>query len=169
MWKCKICHFYTFTGSDFWFFMNFCNLWRLKRTKSKKLKALKMAKTAVLELLDSPKLISRKIWMREKFSNFHIVNLLLDMDEKRESLQKPSPKVGANIVQRTSEIESFLWPLKSWVRSLRPRTNRPFVRLKPLEVWRNSNTMPASPLPNPIVPKEYKDIEVEIRKLEKEV
>ena len=72
MWKCKICHFYTFTGSDFWFFMNFCNLWRLKRTKSKKSKALKMAKTAVLELLDSPKLISRKISMT-KILNFHTV------------------------------------------------------------------------------------------------
>ena len=32
-----------------------------------------MAKTAVIELLDCPKLISRKIWMIEKSCNFHTV------------------------------------------------------------------------------------------------
>ena len=32
-------------------------------------------KMAVIELLDSPKLISRKIWMTKKSSNFHIVVL----------------------------------------------------------------------------------------------
>ena len=37
-----------------------------------------MAKTAVLELVDSPKLISRKLRRTEKSWNFHIVNSQLD-------------------------------------------------------------------------------------------
>ena len=43
------------------FLMNFCTFWRLKFTKLTKFRAPKMAKTAVSQILDSPKLISRKI------------------------------------------------------------------------------------------------------------
>ena len=39
-----------------------------------------MRKTAVLEILDSPKLISRKIRMTEKSSNFH--NAIFDVDAR---------------------------------------------------------------------------------------
>ena len=35
---------------------------------------------ATLEFLESPKLISRKIWVIEKFWNFHTVKLLLTWD-----------------------------------------------------------------------------------------
>ena len=55
--------------------MNFCTFRRLKSTKLTIFKATKIAKKSVLELLDSPKLISRKIWMTEKFWNFHTVLL----------------------------------------------------------------------------------------------
>ena len=41
--------------------INLCTFWRLEFTKLTKFRAPNMAKTAVLELLDSPKLISRKI------------------------------------------------------------------------------------------------------------
>jgi len=40
---------------------NFCTSWRLKFSKLTKFRDPEIAKTAVLELLDSPKLISRKI------------------------------------------------------------------------------------------------------------
>ena len=50
--------------------MNFCTLWRLKFTKLTNFKAPKMIKTPVLVLLNSPKLISRKIWMTKKSWNF---------------------------------------------------------------------------------------------------
>ena len=41
--------------------------------KSIKIRASKWVKTAIFELLDSPKLISRKIWVTEKYLDFHIV------------------------------------------------------------------------------------------------
>ena len=47
-------------------FLDFCTFWRLKCTKLKKFRA-------VLAFLDSPKLISRKIWMTGKSWNFHTV------------------------------------------------------------------------------------------------
>ena len=46
---------------------------RLKFTKLSIFRAPKMAKTAVLKLLHSPKLISRKIWVIVKSWNFHTV------------------------------------------------------------------------------------------------
>ena len=58
IYSLKICHF---------------NKLRLKFIKYPKLRALQMAKNAFLELPDSPKLISRKIWMLEKSWNFHTV------------------------------------------------------------------------------------------------
>ena len=51
-------------------------------TKSTKFRAPKMAKLAILELLDSPKLISRKIWVTEKswLCNSHSpLNLIIFM------------------------------------------------------------------------------------------
>ena len=47
--------------------------WWLKFTKSTNLTVPKMAQLAILELLDSPKLISRKIKVTEKSWNFHTV------------------------------------------------------------------------------------------------
>ena len=55
-------------------YMKFCTFWRLKFTKLSKFREQKMAKMAGLELLVSAKLISRKIWMREKSWNFHTVH-----------------------------------------------------------------------------------------------
>ena len=57
-------------------FHEFCIFWRLQSTKLTKFRAPNMAKMA-LELLNSPKLISRKIWVTEKFCNFHTIHTLL--------------------------------------------------------------------------------------------
>ena len=54
-------------------FKNFCTFRRLKFIKLSILRAPKTAQTAVIELLDSPKLISRKIWMTKKSWNFYIL------------------------------------------------------------------------------------------------
>ena len=54
--------------------LNFCTFWKLKFTKSTKFRAPKIAKMAVSELLVSPKLISRNIWVIEKSCNFHTVH-----------------------------------------------------------------------------------------------
>ena len=47
------------------FFMNFCTFWRLKFTKWTKFTAPKMAKTTAFALLESSKLISRKLSVRK--------------------------------------------------------------------------------------------------------
>ena len=65
--------FNTLGGLRILIFMHFCTIRRLIFTKLTKIIASKMAKTAVLELLDSPKLISRKIWIKENFWNLHTV------------------------------------------------------------------------------------------------
>ena len=56
--------------------MKFDTFWRLKFTKSTKFRAPKLAKTTVLQILDSQKLISRKIWVIGKSWNFHTVKSL---------------------------------------------------------------------------------------------
>ena len=56
--------------------MKLCTFWRLKFTNFTKSRPSKKAKTTVLELLDSPKLISRKIWVIGKSWNFQTVNLI---------------------------------------------------------------------------------------------
>ena len=61
--------FITSRGSEVWI-RHFCTFWRLKSTKLTQSRAPKMAN---LELLDSPKLISRKIWVAERSCNFHTV------------------------------------------------------------------------------------------------
>ena len=66
--KCKICHFNTFARLWILTFRHFSTFWRLKFIKSTKFRALEIAKTAVFNLLDSQKLISRKIWVMEKKS-----------------------------------------------------------------------------------------------------
>ena len=68
---------------NFDFFKNFCTFGRLKFTKSTKSTKsragpLKLQKQLFLELLNSPKLISRKICVTDKFWNFH--TLCFDFD-----------------------------------------------------------------------------------------
>ena len=63
--KCKISNFNKFRGSEYRFLWIFALFGMVKFSKSTKFIAPKMSKTAVLQLLDSPKLISRKIWMTE--------------------------------------------------------------------------------------------------------
>ena len=53
--------------------MNFCTFERLIFTKWTKFTAPKMAKTAVFALWESPKLISRKISVIQKYGDFHTV------------------------------------------------------------------------------------------------
>ena len=69
----KNCRLTILKTLNFWFFINFCTFWRLQFNKLTNFRAPKMAKTAVLELLGSLQLISRKIWMTEKFCKFHTV------------------------------------------------------------------------------------------------
>ena len=56
---------------------DFLHFYSLKLTKLTKFRAPKIAKKVILELLDSPKLISRQIWVAEKSRNFHTVQVLL--------------------------------------------------------------------------------------------
>ena len=58
-------HIFKSRSFEFWFLWIF-TLWKAQVTKSTEFRALKMAKTAVLELLDSPKFISRKIRVTKK-------------------------------------------------------------------------------------------------------
>ena len=60
-------------------FFNICTFWRVKFTKSTNFREPKTAKTAVLQLPHSPKLISHKIWMKEKSRK---TNLLLQFGQK---------------------------------------------------------------------------------------
>ena len=57
-----------------WGFYEFLQLWMLKCPQKRYSEHTKMEKTAVLELLDSPELISLEIWMTEKCSIFHTVS-----------------------------------------------------------------------------------------------
>ena len=57
----------THRGSEFSFVWSFCSFWMLKSTKLTKFSAPKIAKKVGLELLDSLKLISHKIWGAEKY------------------------------------------------------------------------------------------------------
>ena len=74
--------FFTHLGALNFDFYEFCTFWRLKSTKLTKLRAPKMAIKAVLELLDSPKLFSRKIWITEKFRNIPTVHFCFCKQKK---------------------------------------------------------------------------------------
>ena len=52
-------------AAEFWFLCIFALFWRLNLTKVSQFKASILLKTAILDLPDSPKLISRKIWVTE--------------------------------------------------------------------------------------------------------
>ena len=75
IYSLKICHFNKLRLELLWMliFMNVCKFWRVTFIWYAKFRAPRMAKTAILELPDSPKLISRKIWVTEKNWNFHTV------------------------------------------------------------------------------------------------
>ena len=55
---------------EFWEFLHFL---QAEIHQINKIQGPEIAKTAVLEVLKSQKLISRKIWVTEKFWNFHTV------------------------------------------------------------------------------------------------
>ena len=57
--------------------MYFCAFWRPIFTKLTTFRAPKMAIIQVSELIDFPKLISRKIWHTEKFCNIHTVGCMV--------------------------------------------------------------------------------------------
>ena len=77
-----------------------------------------MAKMAVLELLESPKLISRKIWMTVKSWNLHTVScrLLLWHFTKRQILNGVSTFWGkASIDRRSCVLSTFSsWIVNYW-------------------------------------------------------
>ena len=108
-------------------FMNFCTFWRLKITKLTNFKVPKMAKKADLELL---KLISRKIRVREKSSNFHtdfkqqnihlqlkvITQMIkfLEIPMEQSSLKKTRIHLHQNLISKTLTTKLFT---KVWKRS----------------------------------------------------
>ena len=48
-----------------------------------------MAKETILKLLHSPKLISRKMWMTEKFKIFHAVKIKQDAQSEMTKFLNP--------------------------------------------------------------------------------
>ena len=58
---------------NFDFYKKMYTFWRLKFTKSTKFRASKMAKKEIVELQDSEKLISRKIWLLKQSYSFHTI------------------------------------------------------------------------------------------------
>ena len=71
----KNCHFSTFWSSNLWFLsiFAFSNGWNLLTWPNLKFRATEIAKMTFLELLHSSKLISREIWMTEKYWIFYTV------------------------------------------------------------------------------------------------
>ena len=61
--------------------MKFLHFLKAEIYPNQKFSTPKMAKIAVLDLLDSPKLISRKIWETEKFWDFHTVTTFVYIHE----------------------------------------------------------------------------------------
>ena len=90
IWSLKICLFYIFRGSDYWFFTFF-----------------EWPKTKILELLDSPKLISRKICMTEKSWNFHTVCVIWSLLVIQEKNHK-KPMLNLKNFVKSHSVE-FSW------------------------------------------------------------
>ena len=70
-------------------FNKFLYFLKAENYQIKQVKSPKMAKTAFLELLDSPKLISRKIWITEKFKIFHAVKIKQDAQSEMTKFLNP--------------------------------------------------------------------------------
>ena len=70
--KYKIYRFFTFRGSEFWCLWNFALFdgWNLIYRIGKIQSPIKWHKMALSQLLNAPKLISRKIWRKEKILQF---------------------------------------------------------------------------------------------------
>ena len=83
--------------------MHFCTFWRLKVTKLTKFRAPIMAKKAVLKLLDSPKLISPKIWVWQKNPEMSPLWLLLNDDSNDSKIPFCYQTFEVRV---TSEIEA---------------------------------------------------------------
>ena len=84
----EICHFHTLRRCHYLYLWIFITFWRLKFTKSK---PLKMAQNAVLDLLDSPKLISRKIWVIVKSWNFQTWQIISRVGNTDMTVSTSSP------------------------------------------------------------------------------
>ena len=69
-----MCHFNTIRGSEFWFLWIFA-LFEGWNGPNEENSDFNMIKPADFALLESQKLISRKIWVIEKSWNFHTVKL----------------------------------------------------------------------------------------------
>ena len=69
----KTANFVIFWGSEFCYLVNFSLQKVQKKSQKSKFRATKCAKMADFALLESPSLISRKIWVIEKSCFFHTV------------------------------------------------------------------------------------------------
>ena len=97
-------------------FYEFLHFLKAEMYQINKFRALapKMAKTSVLELLDSPKLISRKIWMIEKSWNFHTVTCWSAICLQNTMLHKLSK---CEVKSARYRYFSNLLPLRFYVKS----------------------------------------------------
>ena len=73
--KCKISHFNTFRDYEFWFQWIFALFEGWNWPNDQNSENTKLRKMAFLELLESSKLISLKIWVVQKCCNFHTVRM----------------------------------------------------------------------------------------------
>ena len=116
--------------------MNFCTFWKLKFIKSTKLRGQKIAKMAILDILESPKLISRKIWVIEKSWNFHIIILRFAIfrSRSRSRSQERRYRRGPSS-PRASSSSNSMSPIR--------KTNRlgKVLNSKDLQAMTKTNTM----------------------------
>ena len=108
--KYKIYRFFTFRGSEFWCLWNFALFdgWNLIYRIGKIQSPIKWHKMALSQLLNAPKLISRKIWRKEKSCNFLTVIPKSNWSIKFSNSKYPlvgNRVSNSDIEFRNSEIE----------------------------------------------------------------
>ena len=115
IYSLKICNFEFWHNQGLWnlIFVNSWTFWWLKNTKLAKFRALKMSKTSFLELIDSPKLISRKIWVMEKLQNFHTVWALHLVLLTCNGYKKQKKTWEVEVAVLTTYMEEKFFPFRS--------------------------------------------------------
>ena len=130
---CNCSYFITFHISSEFSYLRIFTLF--EDCKLTKIWASKIAKMAVLQLLDSSKLISRKIWMNEKSRNFHTVPLHTTCLEKVQRFCSYLKLFLSVFRMEVLKWNKANWPLKnvfgkldSCPRRLNTRLNfRPYI------------------------------------------
>ena len=120
--------------------VNFCTFWELKLIQLTKPRAPKKAKTALLELLDCLKFISRKIWVTEKSWNFHTVwiketcYLILQFVNHKRSKLPAATRIyhWATTLQRCFHEKINITLEKKFVKRKTQKSRRPLSSLNSL-------------------------------------